>query len=272
MSANTSFQVVDERGWRRGFANLLRHENAAWWRSRRWWINIIIWLALINGMLLAMLASSVEVTNAFQRTVEEVMAEARTVFVVMAGMFGTIGAIIAMQGSIIDEKKSGTAAWIMSKPASRPAFVLAKLAANGLALLIIIVLLQGIVAYVQLTVYGGGSPPPLAPFVGGMALLALHMLFYLSLTLMLGTIFNDRGPVIGIPIGILFSAMFLMGYLGDLAYITPWMIIPSGNFQGLAIETMLGQPLFSIVPVIATAVWSIVFVAVALWRFEREEF
>jgi ABC-type transport system involved in multi-copper enzyme maturation permease subunit len=105
-----------------------------------------------------------------------------------------------------------------------------------------------------------------------MALLGLHMLFYLSLTLMLGTLFSDRGPVIGIPIGFLFAAMFIMGYLGDLAYITPWMIIPSGSFQGLAIEAMLGQPLSSATPILATAVWSIVFVGIALWRFGREEF
>jgi ABC-2 type transport system permease protein len=159
----------------------------------------------------------------------------------------------------------------MSKPASRYAFILAKLVANILALFIIVLLAQGGVAYLQLSLFSGG-PIPLMPFVGGMALLGLHMLFYLSLTLMLGTLFSDRGPVIGIPIGILFAAMFLMGYVGDLALLTPWMIIPSGSFQGLAIEVMLGQSLFSATPIVATAVWSIIFVAVALWRFKREEF
>ncbi|MBZ0292132.1 MAG: ABC transporter permease [Anaerolineae bacterium] len=271
MSANESFQIVNEQGWRRGFANLLRHENAIWWRSRRWWLNILIWLVLINGMLLAMLSTSGEETSALQRTPEQVAVEARTVFVVMAGMFGTIGVVIAIQGSIIDEKKSGTAAWIMSKPVSRPAFILAKLVANVLAFFVIMLLVQGLIAYLQLSLYSG-SPPALMPFVSGMALLGLHMLFYLTLTLMLGTLFSDRGPVIGIPIGILFAAMFLMSYLGDLALLTPWMIIPSGSFQGIAIEVMLGQPLYSVVPLVATAVWSIVFVAVALWRFQREEF
>ena len=271
MSANTSFQMVNEQGWRRGFANLLRRENAVWWRSRRWWVNLLIWLVLINGMLLAILSTSGEETGSLQRTPEQVAAEARTVFAVMAGMFGTIGVVIALQGSIIDEKRSGTAAWIMSKPASRPAFILAKLVANVLALFVIILLVQGIIAYLQLSLFGG-SPPALMPFVAGMALLGLHMLFYLTLTLMLGTLFNDRGPVIGIPIGILFAAMFLMGYVGDLALLTPWMIIPSNSFQGLSIEVMLGQPLYSVTPLVATALWSIVFVGVALWRFEREEF
>lgn len=271
MSANSTFQMVNEQGWRRGFANLLRHENATWWRSRRWWINILIWLVLINGTLLAMLSSSSEETSDLERTPEQVSAEARTVFVVMAGIFGTIGVVIAMQGIIIDEKKSGTAAWIMSKPASRPAFILAKLVANVFALFVILLLVQGAVAYLQLTLYNG-SAPPLIPFVSGMALLGLHMLFYLTLTLMLGTLLSDRGPVIGIPIGILFSAMFLMGYVGQIAYLMPWMIIPSGSVQGLAIEVMLGQPLTTITPILATVVWIVVFVGVALWRFEREEF
>ena len=271
MSANATFQAVNEQGWRRGFSNLLRHENSTWWRTRRWWINTLIWLVVINGILLAMLSSSSEETSALEKTPEQVLTEARTVFVVMAGMFGTIGVIIAIQGSIIDEKKSGTAAWILSKPASRPAFILAKLVANVFALFVILLLVQGVVAYLQLTIYSG-STLPLIPFVSGMALLGLHMLFYLSLTLMLGTVFHDRGPVIGIPIGVLFSAMFLMGFLGQMAYLTPWMIIPAGNTQGLAIEAMLGQPLTTTTPIWATLVWIAIFVGVALWRFEREEF
>lgn len=271
MSANSIFQAVSEQGWRRGFANLLRHENSTWWRTRRWWINILIWLVVINGTLLAMLSSSGEETGALQRTPEQVLAEARTVFTVMAGIFGTIGVVIAMQGAIIDEKKSGTAAWILSKPASRPAFILAKLVANVFALFVVILLVQGAVAYLQLSRFGE-SAPPLIPFVSGMALLGLHMLFYLTLTLMLGTLFHDRGPVIGIPIGILFGAMFLMGIVGQAAYLMPWMIIPSGNNQGLAIEAMLGKPLTTTIPILATMVWIVVFVGVALWRFEREEF
>src|SRR5690606_37471031 len=161
MSINASFHTVNEQGWRRGFANLLRRESAIWWRSRRWWINILIWLVLVNGTLLAMLSTAGEETSTLQRTPEQVAVEARTVFVVMAGMFGTIGTVIAIQGTIIDEKKSGTAAWIMSKPVSRPAFILAKLVANGIALFVVILLVQDVVAYIQLSIFGE-SPPPLA--------------------------------------------------------------------------------------------------------------
>lgn len=270
MSTNSMFHAVNEQGWRSGFSNLLRHENDAWWRSRRWWINTLIWLVIVNGILLAMLSAPTE-GLASLRTPEQRKVEARTVFGVMAGLFGTIGAIIAVQGVIIDEKKSGTAAWIMSKPTSRTAFIAAKLIANVIATLTIILVVQGVVAYMLLSHYEEGAPP-LVPFIGGLALFGLNQVFYLTLTLTLGTLFNDRGPVIGIPIGMLFGSMFLIGYLGQAAYLTPWLIIPSGSYPGLGIEVMLGHPLPTVTPIIATMVWIVIFIGITLWRFGREEF
>ena len=120
---------------------MLRHENAAWWRSRRWWINTLIWLGLINGLLLGMLTSTSDAGPGM-----DLQTQGLLVFGVVAGLFGSIGGIIAMQGAIIDEKKSGTAAWIMSKPAARPAFILSKLVANAFALLVIILVIQGGIA------------------------------------------------------------------------------------------------------------------------------
>jgi hypothetical protein len=35
---------------------------------------------------------------------------------------------------------------------------------------------------------------------------------------------------------------------------------------------MQGQPLPTTMPIYATAIWIVIFVSVALWRFAREEF
>ena len=51
MASTTVLQPVKERGWRRGFANLLRKENGEWWRTRRWWLQSLLWLLIINGIL-----------------------------------------------------------------------------------------------------------------------------------------------------------------------------------------------------------------------------
>ena len=37
MASATVLKPVKERGWRRGFTNLLRKENGEWWSTRRWW-------------------------------------------------------------------------------------------------------------------------------------------------------------------------------------------------------------------------------------------
>jgi hypothetical protein len=89
---------------------------------------------------------------------------------------------------------------------------------------------------------------------------------------MLGTLFNERGPVLGIPIGFLFNPMFIIGYVGQTANVFPWLLVPSANDPGLAVQVMMGQPLTNTTPVLATIVWIGVFIGVALWRFEREEF
>ncbi len=279
MSANSTFQTVNERGWRMGFANLLRKENRDWWRTRRWWINVLIWLVILNGIAYAMLWTPMPDPNApnpqtAERTLlppDAAVATTLLNLVILAGLFTPIGGIITMQGAIIDEKKSGTAAWILSKPVSRTAFILAKLLANAVALLIVSLVVQWAVAY-ALFVIRGSAPPP-GPFAFGVALLGLHLLFYLTLTLVLGTLFSDRGPVIAIPVGVLFGAQFLMNNFGSLAVFTPWpLIFPTGADQPLVIQAMSGQPLTTITPVLATLVWIVVFVGVAIWRFRRDEF
>jgi len=45
-----------------------------------------------------------------------------------------------------------------------------------------------------------------------------------------------------------------------------------GTKPALAVALMNGQPLPTIYPLIATVLWSILFIAIALWGFSREEF
>ena len=271
MSTNSTFQLVNERGWRMGFANILRHENAKWWGSRRWWINLLIWLAVVNGMLLLAQTQGGNTATGVTMPPMQILAEAMTIFAVTTGLFGSIGATIAMQGALIDEKKNGTAAWIMSKPASRTAFIVAKLIANGIALPLIIVIVQSVGVYAQMSLMQGVTPT-LGDLLAGVGLLCLNLLFYVTLTLMLGTWFADRGPVISIPIAFVFAPMLLSNIVGNVANVTPWPLVPAGSDPGIAAQVMLGMPLTNLVPIAATIIWCVVFVSVAIWRFGRDEF
>jgi hypothetical protein len=80
-------------------------------------------------------------------------------------------------------------------------------------------------------------------------------------------VLNTRAGVAGIGLIILFGSSFLIGFVPEtVAALTPW---PLGVLAGIAAQ---GQPIPSLIPVITTVIYSIVFIAVGIWRFGREEF
>ena len=43
-------QMVEADGWLGGFGNLLRKELGQWWGTKMWWVQLVIWLAIVNGI------------------------------------------------------------------------------------------------------------------------------------------------------------------------------------------------------------------------------
>src|SRR5512147_1807154 len=137
-----------------GFANMLAKENAAWWRTRRWWIQALVAIFFVLGSTVAnhqLGGSSIERIASFN-----------TLWVFAAVL--PIAAILLGQDTILGEMHSGTAAWVLSKPLRRPAYVLAKLIAHGLGLFVAWVALPGVVGYLQLLKPAEGyfTPPRIA--------------------------------------------------------------------------------------------------------------
>ncbi len=288
MSNNDTLYQMNERGYRCGLANLLRKEQRAWWGTRKWWVNALVWLLIVNGIVALLMwgvpalvsgtaLNDPNMPEEQKQTVRKDMAEIEgnrdtfglQGFFQLAGMATAIGVMIVGQGAIIGEKQSGTAAWVLSCPVSRSAFILSKAIALGISSLVIMIGLQGLVAYLQISL-ARGSFLPLLPFVGSLGLLGLHLLFYLSLILMLGTLFDSRGPVIGIPMVVLVG----QGLMGHLAQsVAPWlsMLLPE-RLPEMALLLAGGQSMPSFVPLTATLLMAVGFILVALWRFKGEEF
>ena len=264
MSVNNTLQLVQESGWHSGFANFLRKENGIWWRTRKWWVQSLVWFFILNGLVVLFLWVIPLDDPSGAPTTREAYAMFFQLLPVAA-----LGVLILMQGVIVYEKQSGTAAWIMSNPISRPAFILAKLVAHTLAIFAIILLLQSALAYGQFALKEGALMPIL-PFLAGLGLSALHLFFYITLSIMLGTLFNGRGPVIAIPIAFLVLQDVLLQL--SMAYF-PWLapLLPI-NLVSLAGAAAIGRSLPTVVPIIATACYALVFTLVAILRFSREEF
>jgi ABC-2 type transport system permease protein len=244
-----------------GFGNMLRKELGQWWGTRTWWVQILIWVLILNGI-----STIVALTESM--TPDELLTETvQTFLAVGAGIIG-MGTVITVQGAIVGEKQLGTAAWVMSKPASRAAFILAKTLAYAIAYWITAIIIPAIILIIVIRQL---IPVPLAltPFLTGLALVALGQLFYLALTLMLGTFFNSRGPIAGIGIGFIMTGLMLNNFIPfPVLIVTPWPLADIAG--GLALGTVLPQ--IWPIPILATNIWIVVMIAVALWRFGREEF
>lgn len=268
MTSEQTLIPVVEHGWRRGLANLIRKENGQWWHTRRWWIQALVWLLVINGTL----AAGLWIVPIVEPDLKLDVALAYEFFVQMMAWFPMFAVIVIAQGAIISEKQSGTAAWILSAPVSRESFILSKLLADALGFLITIIVLQGAVAYLQLSLYGS-KLLPIGPYLAVMGLFSLYLLFYLALTLVLGTFFNARGPVLGIAIGVAIASMRGIG--GLLSGYAPWLVkILPESLPVLTDAIVTGRPLPPDwpVPIVIIALYSALFVALAIWRFRREEF
>ncbi|MGA9532866.1 MAG: ABC transporter permease subunit [Anaerolineales bacterium] len=262
MPTNSELTPVVSRGWSGGLRNMMSAELGRWFGTRTWWSQALIWVLVIDGLLLAI----------FSQEAGPELPEVTTMFVLFAGLFPPIAVIISAQDAIVGEKDKGTAAWVLSKPVSRTSFVLSKMIAYSLGILVSLVLIPSIGAFFEMTFLGSGGVE-LAPFALGVGMLWLYMCFYLLLTLMLGTFFSQRAPVIGIPLALAFGQQILFGVLPVMAKILPWtIVIPFGTMEHSIISAvMAGQAPPDMLPFWIACGGLVVFIAVSLWRFEREE-
>jgi ABC-2 type transport system permease protein len=263
-------------GWMAGFNNMLAKELGEWFRTLRWLWQLLIWVLIIDGWVALMLfiipalvALMPELGLSAEAGFQGIPPEVRGLYAYFTILVfaGPIGVIILAQDEVIQEKQSGTAAWILSKPASRPAFILTKLLSNILGALVFIVLVPGLVAWV-LGYLAAGAGAPLAPFLAAAGIFMLGLIFFISLVILLGVICESRGPVMGIAFGILLGGMLLRNFIPQILYVLPL------SMEGVAMAVLMGMPLpaMFVSQVISAAVLSIVFILVALWRFQRKEF
>jgi ABC-2 type transport system permease protein len=274
MVANTELQRVGLSGWRTGLGNLLGKENRAWWASRQWLVQGIVWAVIINGVVALVLAAMPQQARLMGKpapTGLEMLSQGIQILFQIGPAAMGLGAIILVQDAILGERQLGITEWLLSRPVSRSAYMLSKLLAHALGVLVILVVLQGALGY-GLLWRVTGELVPLPHYLVGMAGLAVNTLFYLTLTLMMGVLTTSRRALLGGTLGMLLGGsmvpQFLAPILGKYVLLTPWSLL------NVLPAPVLGMPLpLSIwLPIGLTAALSVIFVAVTLVRFERLEF
>ncbi|MFC2028968.1 ABC transporter permease [Chloroflexota bacterium] len=273
MAGNSVFELVTQQGWQAGLQNLLRAEFRRWWKTKTWWVQSLIWISIVDFVLFTVVFAAKSSSEMAMQ-----LSELAVLYGVFGGMFATVGIVVTMQGAIVGEKLSGTAAWVLSKPTSRHSFVLSKMIANGLGVAVTGVLVPGIVAYLILTI-GTGSSLPVGDFLFGVSLLVLFSLYWLTFTVMLGTFFNSRGPVIGIPLALVLGQQFVLGILMSisprLVEFLPFSIVmppQDGLANSIVGDVIIGLQPTTWMPAISSIIAIGIFIFISIWRFRKEEF
>ena len=243
----SQFEPVKEPAWRRGFGTLIKGELMSMIKKPKWWLQVLWMLLMINGIMAIIL-------------MEEGAQEGMLVFFIFSGIWPAFSIIAITQGEIISEVKSGTAAWVLSKPVARNSFITSKYIANFIASTIFLFVLPSLVAYIQLI-----STPDvdisLGNFVLAMVVVWFHGMVYLSLCLMLGTFLKNQRAVMALGITFLMVQNMLMGLVPDQYLITS-LVFP-GN------EISVGLAILPIIIALGMIIGSYL---IALWQFNRKEF
>ncbi len=259
--------------WMAGFGNLLAKELGEWFHTRRWLWQLLIWLIIINGFVGVMLfvipllqAKGIQLVGVADTTMIRPEALGFYWSLPLAVLSGIAGVVILAQDEILQERQTGTAAWIISKPAARSSFILTKLFSNLFGVLIFIVALPGLVTLGE-TYLAAHKVVPIVPLLEGLGLVWLALAFYISLTILLGVLFGSRGPILGITFGIMFGGRLFASFVPPISYVLPV------NLDAIAQVVILGMPMPAMLvsQVISTAILTIVFIVVALWRFQHQE-
>ncbi len=295
MATESALKSSADYGPMAGFRSMLRKENARWWGTRSLTFQLVLWFFVLNALvaLILFVVPAIDNGNASQQAAnitgtpvpapspdsvqesrQKVADSAMTIFFQLAGFAVFIGAVIYGHDTLLKERESGTAAWLLSKPLSRKAFVFAKVLAVVTGVLGIILLAQALIAYAMCSLELG-SPMPVLPFLAGLCVLALEIMFYLAMAIALSAFTLSRGITLGLPLitgitGGFFLGIFqALGTLKELGYLVPWNL--TGYATSLATSTSLEADQYWPWPVLATAVLVLLFLGAAVMKFEQTE-
>ena len=275
LAARQGLLPVKDSRWFAGFNNMLDKELGEWFHTRRWISQLLLWVGILNGfvalfiIILPMFASSSpNIKPALEKSFGGLTADVQgvTLFFSMLAFAGVFGVVTIAQDMIIQEKQTGTAAWILSKPADRAAYILSKMAANAMGILVFIIAVPGLILLGEIYLVAK-LVLPIMPLLTGLALFLLALIFYLSLVTLLGVLFESRRPVMGLAYGVLLGGTIFIQIVPKATFFLPF------GLDKLASLVTLEEPIpeMAFVGVVVTAVLSALFILGALLRFRKLE-
>jgi ABC-2 type transport system permease protein len=197
-----------------GLSLMLRKEAREQWRTMRFVVVVAVFavFGLVSPIVARYTREIVEAVGGGQfggMIPEPTVADAVIQLTKNVGQFGVIIAILVTMGAVAAEKERGTAAFILTKPVTRAAFIVAKVVAIG-TLLAVALAVAGALAWIYTAILF--EPLPVAGFAGAVGLLWLSLAVFAAITF-LASVVAPSGIVAG---GIGFGAFVVAGILSAL--------------------------------------------------------
>ena len=191
-------------------------------------------------------------------TVQDAIAQ----FIKNVAGTGIFVALLLPMGLVAREKERGTAAFVLTKPLSRAAFLTAKLVALGLTLTAGIAI-AALATYWYTALFF--TPISLGGFVAASLLVLLSLLVYASFTFLGSTLMSAQLPAAGIGLAG-WIAITILGIVPRIEQYTPAGLLDPAS------QLALGQPPQHLWVSIAASVALLIVVLLVAWlSFRRQE-
>jgi ABC-2 type transport system permease protein len=250
-----------------GFAVLLRKELLEQWRTMR--LPVVAAVFLLVGLSSPLLArftpELIGALGAGQIKIEippPTTKDAVDQLIKNVSQFGILVAVLLAMGSVATEKERGTAAMILTKPAGRGAFLVAKIAAIGGTLAIAVGLASAAAWFYTLVLF---EALPVAGFAVSAVLQWLAIMAFAAITFLGSTL--TRSALAAAGIGVV--AFIVIGILSAFPAIAPYLPVSLG---APARALALGLPVEdALQPIVATIVIILASIGLAWASFRRQE-
>jgi ABC-2 type transport system permease protein len=178
--------------------------------------------------------------------------------------FGAFAAIILAMGAVSTEQDRGTAAFVLSKTASRGAFLGAKVASIA-GLLAIATIIAVAVGWIYTAILF--EPPPVAGWVGLAVLAWIGLAAWAAIAFLGSTVTGSIAAAAGIG----FAALLVFSIVAAVPTIAAYT---PGGLAGPAVALATGAPVDAgaiATPVVSTLVVIGLALAASVWSFRRRE-
>jgi ABC-2 type transport system permease protein len=209
-----------------GFGVLLRKELLEQWRTLRLPVigAVFLLVGLISPLLARFTPELVEALGGAQFQIEfppPTTADAVDQLIKNVSQFGILVAVLLAMGSVATEKERGTAGLILTKPAGRGAFLVAKLVAIGGTLAVATFLAAAAAWFYTLVLF---EALPVAGFAASALIQWLALMVFAAITFLGSTLTRSALAAAGIGV----AAFIAIGVLSVFPAVAPYLPVGLG--------------------------------------------